>query len=318
MVSSIEDGAGRHRCAHGPAVGPSPDVGRTDASSRRVRCPTGAPGISLRRSRPGRVMFNADTNGSLLHGGDMKLLLVAALLLLLPATVPAQVPPPRGGLALDLDLVRHGQTDAAASPLKYRGTLPGFSLRYSRVRDASRLELTAAFGAGTLDSRITDGSDPSEKAYMGRLGVRYLRRVGGALGGRVSLLAGAQLDGHLGVREHTYGTGGTEAFADLIVPLQAAAGWDWTPGGTRIGQRLAVPVAAMAMRTPWGGLKHVPAVELAWAWDLLGFDHALFVERTASPRVALRLTWSTLFLRHDEPRELRAVTHRIGAGLVVR
>ena len=225
-------------------------------------------------------------------------------------------------LSLDFGVVRHGQSDRSASALRYSGTAPVIGLGYERVRSRSRLELGASFAMGTLTSTITEANVPREDAWLGRLGLRYLRRVATAAGHRMTLLAGGQIDAHALFRIHHYIEQGTEDYADLLVPLQLAAGWEWAFGGaaagTRIGQRLALPVLGLVMRTPYGGLKYVPPLELAPPGEILGLDQELFVERTGSRRVGIRVAWLFRVLQHPEPHQLRLVTHRVMLGGLLR
>lgn len=241
----------------------------------------------------------------------------AAIVLLFLASGSAAQVGPSGGIVVDLGLLRRGQSDRAASPLRYTGTIPTFGLSYSGDRLGGRLEIGAVFATGDLSSGITASGLPHEDAWVGRIGVRYLRPVARKWGGRLALLAGGQLAAHGSFRVHHYVEDGTESFADVLAPLQIAGGWDWGPGPMHAGQRLAVPIAGLVMRNPYGGLKYVPPVEIALPGELVGLDHELFVDRSAG-RLALRVTWSFVLLRHPDPREIRLAEHRLTLGAVVR
>lgn len=236
------------------------------------------------------------------------------------AAFPAGLAAQGAGSSLGIagGLLRHGQSDAAASPVQYRGTIPGLVIEYVRTGAGGRFESSASFATGALESRLSDGGYPAEEAHMVRAGVRWLWPVARFARPSVTLLAGAQLDGHAAVRIHRYHRNSSEVFADLLAPLQAAAGWDWSDGRSRVGQRLALPVAGLVMRTPWGGLKSIPPVEAAWPGEILGLDHELYAERAFSPRAAIRGAWAATLLRHAEPRDLRVATHRAVVGFVLQ
>ena len=165
---------------------------------------------------------------------------------------------------------------------------------------------------------MTDALD----TVMATLEARWLRRVATIAGGRIDLLAGGQVAAHASVREHLYGpgaSGGSEHLADLIAPLEVAGGLDWRPRpGVRLHERLALPLAGVVMRTPYGGLKRIPDVRFAAPGEILGLHHSLAVERDLGPRAALRAAWAFALLRHDEPREVRFAGHRLTAAAVVR
>lgn len=243
--------------------------------------------------------------------------IATALVLVLGSGSAAAQTAPAGhgsGLSLELGLVRHGQSDLSASPLRYTGSLPVVGLRYDRSGRSGRLEVEAGFAAGGLTSGITAGSYPREDAWLGRVAVRWLRPVGRVLDDRVTLLAGAGLSGHAAFRVHGYTAWQSENFADLLAPLELMGGWEvgtGRTGETRIDQRVAVPVAGLVMRTPYGGLKSVPPVEFARPGELTGFDHALSIARRAGGRLGLRATWTITVLRHTDPREIRLATHRV-------
>jgi hypothetical protein len=240
----------------------------------------------------------------------------AAILLLLASGGAAQAP--AGGLVVDIGLVHRGQSDRAASPLHYTGIAPTLGLSYGGGGLGGRLEVGAVFAVGSLSSAITTDGLPQEDVWVGRLGLRYLRRIARAWDRRLTLFAGGQLAAHGSFRQHRYTQDGDESFADLLVPLQVVGGWEWSAGAVRAGQRLAIPVLGLVMRTPYGGLKYTPPLDLSLPGQLVGLDHELFVERNAIRRLAVRGSWSFLMLRHPEPRELRLVEHRLTVGVVLR
>ena len=101
--------------------------------------------------------------------------------------------------------------------------------------------------------------------------------------------------------------------------VEVAGGLDWRPRpGVRLHERLALPLAGVVMRTPYGGLKRIPDARFAAPGEILGLHHSLAVERDLGPRAALRAAWAFALLRHDEPREVRFAGHRLTAAAVVR
>ena len=233
---------------------------------------------------------------------------VAVAFLLLATGAAAQ--DAAGGFALGVDVVRHGQSDAAASPLHYTGTLSGVRFHRTWAGSGTRWTVGADFVAGTLGSRLTVDGLPSEDVWIGRFDVRHLRRVGSVLHGRLTLQAGGELAARGPVRIHRYPVQLTEVFAALFVPLRAVGAWEWASGPTRVRQRLAVPLLGLVARTPYGGLKYVPRVQLSPPWELPA-DQELSVEHALTERLALRAGWSFSFLRHTDPRELRMAAHRL-------
>jgi hypothetical protein len=255
----------------------------------------------------------------------MALLRLSALIgpLILASGTAAQSLAVPGGesssLALELGLLRHGQSDAAASPLRYTGSVPAVALVYARAGARTRLEVDATFALGKLTAMTTESSYPREDVWLGRLGVSWLRRVGRLAGGRVGLLAGGQLSGHAGFRIHRYSSVDSESFADLIAPLSLAGGWEWRARpDVRVFHRLAVPLMGVVMRTPYGGLKFTPPLEAAWPGEIIGVDHALALETVLSRRIGLRAVWTFTHLRHDDPREIRLAGHLLSAAAALR
>lgn len=243
----------------------------------------------------------------------------AAILAATPASAQTAVPAPRGGIRLELGLRRHGQTDLMASPLRYRGTAPDLGLGFRHVRRDTRFDLEASFSAVTLESDISR-TGSGETAYFARLRLRWLHRVAarmsweGFLGGRVDVF--------VPVRRHTYPLGGgTELYGDAFIPIQLAAAQELrlTPR-TVAREALAVPVAAVVLRSPYTGLKYLPDADLAPPGRLIGLEHTLGVDRTLSRHEAwtVSVEWRVALLRYPEPRKLAMVTHRLTLGLEVR
>lgn len=231
----------------------------------------------------------------------------------------AQAPPARG-LALEAGAVVHGQSDAAASPLRYTGAGGVLAVAWLAPGRDSRLEIRAEVGRGRLRSALAPSAGlPVEELWVARVGGRYLRRVRTLAEGRVVILAGADLTAHASFREHNYPVDRTELYADLLAPLSLAGGWEWDAGPLRAGGRLTVPVAGVSVRTPWGGLKYAPPVRLEGPTGLTGFGHELFVDAVATGFLDVRATWSLTVLHHDDPRPLDTATHRfVVSGILHR
>lgn len=240
--------------------------------------------------------------------------LVLLLALLAPTMSDAQSL--RGGVRLGAGLVRHGQTDLMASPLRYRGVAPQAVAGYTRVGSATRFDVAASFSAVSLESRISDGGH-RQSAVLAAVRVLWLRRVTGP--GRWQGFLGGRVDAMFSLRWHEYVPDRTELFGDIFVPLQATAAHELRLSHDLVlWQRLAVPVAAVVLRSPYTGLKYFPDVELAPPGRLLGLDHALGADWALTARWSVRAEWATALLRYPDPRELSMVTHRVEVGLEVR
>lgn len=237
-----------------------------------------------------------------------------ALLALLATGAAAQTAP-SGGVAVEIGAWYHGQSDQAASPLRYTGSGVAVGVGWHRSRAESRLAIAASFGMGGLSSGLTRDGLPSEDVWLGGIDARYLRRVGTLADGRVTLLVGGDLRARASFRVHEYVVhefmeARDESFADLLAPLSLAGGWEWDADVVRVGQRLSIPVVGVAVRTPYGGLKYTPRVQLVGPTGLTGFGQELFVETGVSRLLDVRASWSLEVLHHDDPRRLDVATHR--------
>lgn len=234
-----------------------------------------------------------------------------------PATGDRPDPWPQGGIRLDLGLLRHGESDLMASPLRYHGTALQLGLAYRRIGVRTRFEVAGALAAPRLEAGYPD-LDSHTETFIGALHLQWLRRVArrthwrGFLGGRLDVL--------IPFRRHVYPPGGnTEQFADVFIPLQVAAAHTLRLSPRMVGwQALAVPVAALVMRSPYTGLKYTPDLTFAPPGRLLGFDHVLGLDRALGAHWSWVAEWRFTVLSYPEPRELTLATHRWTVGLEVR
>ncbi|MEJ2186541.1 MAG: hypothetical protein P8Z36_11445 [Gemmatimonadota bacterium] len=218
---------------------------------------------------------------------------------------------------LEMGPTMRGQSDLMASPLAYQGAGLHVAGGYQRRRGGHRLSVGGSYESARLTSRITAGSDHTERVFVASLGVRSLYSAGSAWSGRVRFYAGGQVDLRVPVRSHDYVGGMKEYFADVFLPVQAAGAWEASLGPVVVAERLAVPLFAVVGRCPYTGLKYMPVFSVAPPGRLVGFDHAISVGRAASDRVDVRLEWRTTLLRYPEPRELSMVTHRLGLAVAL-
>ncbi|MDX1674812.1 MAG: hypothetical protein R3314_08470 [Longimicrobiales bacterium] len=216
-----------------------------------------------------------------------------------------------GGPALELGVLVHGQRDAAASPMRYTGAGPELGVAWYRSTPRWRADVRGSLGVGTLRSSLTANGLPAEDLWAARLGLRYLRVLGTAAGGRAALLVGGDLTAHGAYRRHRYPVDRTEHFADVLIPLSVVAGWEWGAGPIRVAHRAWLPVVGLAVRTPWGGLKYAPRVEMAGPVGLTGFGQTMYVEAAVTGLLHLRIGWTLDVLHHDDPRSLDMASHRI-------
>lgn len=242
------------------------------------------------------------------------LLMALLTVLLVPAASAAQTE--RGGIRLGFGLVRHGQTDLMASPLRYRGSAALVAVGYRRVHREMRLGLAASFAALTLESRIS-GTGSRERLFLTALRVRWLRRV--AERGVWEAFLGARVDVTFPLRRHEYLHDLSELFGDVFVPLQLAGVHELRLSPAVVAwQAMALPLAAVVLRSPYAGLKYAPDPELVPPGRLLGLDHVVGADWAPGGPWSLRAEWRTSLLRYPDPRELSMVTHRLALGLEVR
>lgn len=240
-----------------------------------------------------------------------------ALALAAASGTAAQTAIPHSAVRFELGAAVRGQSDLMASPLAYRGVGAHVALAYEKRQAGRRFTVEGSYATVRLTSRITDGVDHKESTFVADLAVRSLYDVGAAWSGRVRFYAGGQLDMLLPVRSHDYLAGMTEYYADVFLPLQVAGGWEAALGPVVVSERLALPLLAVVGRCPYTGLRYTPTFSVAPPGRLLGFDHAVAVERPAGGRVAVRLEWRTTLVRYPEPRTLSMVSHRVGLSVAL-
>jgi len=236
------------------------------------------------------------------------------LLFVLAAPVAGQVTDDaaRGGFWAGVGALRHGQSDAMASPYRYRGTAPLAAVGYRRVGDRTRLGVDASISGARLRSALS--RDHFEDVVLASLEAWWARRV--VASGPWSGFAGAQLALHLPYRDHSYGSLRTEQFGDLFAPVELLVAHEYRLGpGTVASQRVGVPVVAIVLRSPYTGLKYAPDVTVAPPGRLVGLDHAVLLDRALSETWGLRAEWRTTLLRYPDPQELALVTHRVALGV---
>ncbi len=240
----------------------------------------------------------------------------AAAQVLNPVSGDPTDPWPQGGLRIDLGVVRNGESDGMASPIRRYGTAPEIGLAYRRVGPASRFQLAGSFTSLQLVSGPDDpgGTD----ALMGTLRVQWLHRVThrvywqAFLGARVELLASVR-------RQYYPPDGQTELFGDAFVPLMAVVGHELRLTQRMVAwQTLAVPVVALVSRSPYTGLKYPPDLELAIPGRLAGLDHVIGVDGSLGIHWSWLAAWRLSVLRYPQPRVLTLATNRWTFGLEVR
>ncbi len=242
-----------------------------------------------------------------------------ALVLALAAAAgtAAQTAIPQSAVRFELGAAVRGQTDLMASPLAYRGVGTHVAMAYEQRRHGRQFTVEGSVARARLTSRISDGADHTESTFVANVSVRSLHDVGAAKSGRLHFYAGGQLDLRVPVRSHAYVEGMTEYYADIFLPLQAAGGWEAALGPVVVSERLALPLLAIVGRCPYTGLRYTPVFSVAPPGRLLGFDHALAVERPAGGRMAVRLEWRTTLVRYPVPRTLSMVSHRVGLSVAL-
>jgi hypothetical protein len=180
-----------------------------------------------------------------------------------------------------------------ASPLNYAGGATALSLGY--YNDAPG----ASWGV-QLDAQLA-GLTPEADAVGGRASVDRVRLhvpvlrqiVGSATGANVRL--GAALVADLLYRNHAYGAGtSSEPYLDAFTGLDAVLRAGSQVGATRVSLDVALSAVRVAWRTPYSGLKYVPAAQLALPDRYHGVDSELLLQHPMSARwswtAALRMS----------------------------
>jgi len=215
--------------------------------------------------------------------------------------------------AADAVLARTVQSDELASPLRYRGLGPGVALGYERVRTNSRSGLQLLYMRPSLASDISRGLTFVEAGHRLRMSVPHLREVHERQ--RLTLLLGGQLAGDAYYRRHDYAPF-SEHYLDAFLLLQAMAAVEWRLGpDVRIEQRLALPLAGVAWRGAYTGLKYGPSARFELPHRLQGLTHSVGVSRSVGSGVALRATHEVGMLRHPDPWRLAVLTQWLSVGL---
>ncbi|MEX0892726.1 MAG: hypothetical protein WEB88_11200 [Gemmatimonadota bacterium] len=215
--------------------------------------------------------------------------------------------------AVDAVVARTVQSDELASPLRYRGLGPGVALGYERVGPTSRSGLQLLYMRPSLTSDISRGATFVEAGHRLRISVPHLRKVRERQ--RLTLLLGGQLAGDAYYRRHDYAPF-SEHYLDAFLLLQVMTAVEWRPGpDLRIEQRLAVPLAGVAWRGAYTGLKYGPSARFELPHRLQGLTHSVGVSRAVGSGVALRAAHEVGMLRHPDPWRLAVLTQRLSVGL---
>lgn len=213
---------------------------------------------------------------------------------------------------VEVAVQRHDQADALASPLRYGGLAPSFSLAgHHDGRTLSGISL--AFSPARLTTRLSGPDTHSTDAWGGEVAGRWLRRV--AEGGAGTVHLGPRLDVVASVRQQTYRPDvATELYGDIIAGLEVAGAWTWRPAvGHALRQQLSTPLFSAALRTPYTGAKFMPPLLLGGPGRLVGVRYEVEYTRDVSGTVALGSRYVFRTFRYPDPRSFSVVQHRLGA-----
>ena len=221
----------------------------------------------------------------------------------------------RSELRLRAGVAADAFTDHLAAPFRQTGV--GFEGGLEYIRGGWSVGLTAS-SSGTSGDTEAGGV---ANVWSGSLKAMRLGDAGAF--GPVDLKLGGGVGAVALVKEYLYrgpssGTRG-EFFADLFLPLTAAAGFDWRGGGgTVLEERLETSVVGVVFRSPFAGTKDFPPGRFTGFWDTQLLFHRLLVSHPISSSVALQAEHSVLLASAEEPRPLRVLQHGFSAGLSIR
>ncbi len=249
------------------------------------------------------------------------LLLVAVALGATTTALPAQR---YVGIAAGVADIR--EYNQLASPLIYAGTAASLSLGYYSDAQHGSWAVQAEVLFANLTPAEADAVGSRASAEHVRLRFPVLRQVvGSAHGANVRL--GGSLVSDLFYRDHAYRRGvADEPYADGFTGLDALVQGNLRLGATRVALELAAPAMRIAWRTPYSGLKYVPAAQLALPDRYHGIDGALLLQHPVSARwsftAALRMSslsdsgeWS---LEHESRQVSLGLRRQLGGTAVVR
>ena len=208
------------------------------------------------------------------------------------------------------------QRDDLASPLRYAGLGPGARLKYSALGGSSRFAIVVQGGTARLTSPVSTPTAHYERETHANLIVEYLRRIHG---GRLGLFVGGRLDADGDVRYHTYDRAnvGREVFADLFTTLDAAGTATLPVGPGALSMTVAVPLIALALRTPYTGAQYVPAPELRTVGTIWGITNRVEYRWLLSHRFGISAFHLIRWLHYPTPRPLTAAMQQFGVSLSI-
>ncbi len=126
---------------------------------------------------------------------------------------------------------------------------------------------------------------------------------------------GGALDSYVSARNHHYAAGQREWFVDALVAFAATGQWVYELGPGELSQTLTVPLASLALRTPYPGAKFVPSPEVRGPGTLLGLSYQAGYARALSPALTLVTSYRLRVLSYPDPRPFTVLAHHLAVGL---
>lgn len=245
--------------------------------------------------------------------------LALMLLIGVPAAVSAQAAATAAphGVALEGGVRWQGLDDALASTLRYASEAVAVGAAYRYRRPEWRIGVAGTWSATRASPVGPDDGTLYEEALHITLDHWLARRVWRSGGGHWAAFVGPAAALELGLRRHTYGEHRAQRYDNAFIGLEGTALLEWSPaGGHRLTERVAVPLAGLALRTSYTGLaRHSPRVSVDLPPTFVLFRHRLDYRLRISRRLALEVHHEGSVLRHTQPLELAVAWHRVGAAL---
>ncbi|MFO7893784.1 MAG: hypothetical protein R6U63_08620 [Longimicrobiales bacterium] len=252
----------------------------------------------------------------------------AALAVALPLAVltppaaaqsPTMAPLPPHGTLLEGGLRWHGVDDALASAARYQGDAVTLGAAH-RYRSAGwRIGLGGSWTAGRLYPAGLEDPTSYEESLSVTVDNWFARRVWRSGDGRWAAFAGPAVAVDVGLRRHAYGGDPSYRYDNAFMGVEATAILEWWPtGGGRLSERVAVPLAGLAVRTDYTGLAAPgPRVSVDLPPTFLLFRHRLEYRLPVRGRLALNVHHEGSVLRHTEPLDHAVAWHRLGLALEI-
>jgi len=252
-------------------------------------------------------------------------LALALASLCIPTLASAQSPAAasaRTGISIQLGAAHASVLDPVASPLRYSGAGIAGALELRHEGRRTAVEVGVELEGNHLTSSLSSAAGgPREVAGFGALHGRWLRRVAGGDGDRLSLQLGAEARLDASVRDHFYtqpaldfGYGLALAGVGPAARLRLAR----TLGG-ELRLDVAAPLGGVALR-PYGDLDYALAglkPRLALPPDLSGLEGGVRYTLPLRSGPRLELQWLLSYLRYNDAELYRAARQRVSAGIEI-